>query len=394
MSCLPCFIPFTPQGLLRAALDQEAELAKHIEGYSYSPTGNKYDTKTFYYHSSAQTHTLRSKYSAQEHPDPVEGGDTESAGIEEMVAARASAGKLAPPAGVPAGEVAAGLNGQMQSMFDNVYAGSDAHLIRKLILLEQERKLFSLVHDQGKVKAKGAVPHASAVVNADSEYSTSADIFIDPIVLKILPPEYEQHHKFPPVESCEVGSITPEGMHVVDVARLNQTWYYEHPTASAPTADGTLSSDQPNALPQAVPGTPLSSAEASPTAVIPASAQVSAAVAASRRLLQKPVLVIIRHGKTEHNKLGLFTGWEDAALSPEGRKEARYAGKLLRRHGVKVSTVVVCIKLSLCLRWRSETVRVTNYAHARGQLDVTSFLFALFPFIAGDIFAFRWPCAV
>ena len=27
-------------------------------------------------------------------------------------------------------------------------------------------------------------------------------------------------------------------------------------------------------------------------------------------VLQRPLLVIIRHGKTEHNKLGLFTGWE------------------------------------------------------------------------------------
>jgi 2,3-bisphosphoglycerate-dependent phosphoglycerate mutase len=31
--------------------------------------------------------------------------------------------------------------------------------------------------------------------------------------------------------------------------------------------------------------------------------------------------VIIRHGKTEHNKLGLFTGWEDAPLAVEGRNE-------------------------------------------------------------------------
>jgi hypothetical protein len=31
-----------------------------------------------------------------------------------------------------------------------------------------------------------------------------------------------------------------------------------------------------------------------------------------------PYLVIIRHGKTEHNKLGLFTGWEDAPLAAEG----------------------------------------------------------------------------
>jgi Histidine phosphatase superfamily (branch 1) len=36
------------------------------------------------------------------------------------------------------------------------------------------------------------------------------------------------------------------------------------------------------------------------------------------RSLQSPVIVIIRHGKTEHNKLGLFTGWEDAPLAAEG----------------------------------------------------------------------------
>jgi 2,3-bisphosphoglycerate-dependent phosphoglycerate mutase len=52
--------------------------------------------------------------------------------------------------------------------------------------------------------------------------------------------------------------------------------------------------------------------------------------------LDNPLLVIIRHGKTEHNKLGLFTGWEDAPLAEEGRKEARDAGKLLQRHGIQV----------------------------------------------------------
>ena len=37
--------------------------------------------------------------------------------------------------------------------------------------------------------------------------------------------------------------------------------------------------------------------------------------------LRGPLLVIIRHGKTEHNKLGLFTGWEDAPLAMEGNKD-------------------------------------------------------------------------
>ena len=50
-------------------------------------------------------------------------------------------------------------------------------------------------------------------------------------------------------------------------------------------------------------------------------------------------LVIIRHGKTQHNKLGLFTGWTDAQLAEEGRDEARLAGKLLRKHGVQFDVV-------------------------------------------------------
>ena len=29
-------------------------------------------------------------------------------------------------------------------------------------------------------------------------------------------------------------------------------------------------------------------------------------------------LVMIRHGRTEYNKLGIFTGWEDAPLAREG----------------------------------------------------------------------------
>lgn len=55
--------------------------------------------------------------------------------------------------------------------------------------------------------------------------------------------------------------------------------------------------------------------------------------------LERPVLVIIRHGKTEHNKLGLFTGWEDAPLAEEGAREAINAGKLLKAHGVEFDVV-------------------------------------------------------
>jgi 2,3-bisphosphoglycerate-dependent phosphoglycerate mutase len=79
------------------------------------------------------------------------------------------------------------------------------------------------------------------------------------------------------------------------------------------------------------------------------------------------VVVIIRHGKTEHNKLGLFTGmwlfsefaqstlrcsmsvkahwysvllgWEDAPLAKDGIDEARAAGRLLKAHGFEFDVV-------------------------------------------------------
>ena len=51
------------------------------------------------------------------------------------------------------------------------------------------------------------------------------------------------------------------------------------------------------------------------------------------------VIVIIRHGKTEHNKLKLFTGWEDAPLAKEGVEEAREAGRLLKAHGFEFDVV-------------------------------------------------------
>jgi 2,3-bisphosphoglycerate-dependent phosphoglycerate mutase len=55
--------------------------------------------------------------------------------------------------------------------------------------------------------------------------------------------------------------------------------------------------------------------------------------------ISRPLLVIIRHGKTEHNKLGLFTGWEDASLAAEGRAEAQLAGKIMQEHRLKFDIV-------------------------------------------------------
>jgi 2,3-bisphosphoglycerate-dependent phosphoglycerate mutase len=47
----------------------------------------------------------------------------------------------------------------------------------------------------------------------------------------------------------------------------------------------------------------------------------------------KNVLVLVRHGESEWNKLNLFTGWKDPDLTEKGIAEARKAGQLLKAEG-------------------------------------------------------------
>jgi 2,3-bisphosphoglycerate-dependent phosphoglycerate mutase len=47
------------------------------------------------------------------------------------------------------------------------------------------------------------------------------------------------------------------------------------------------------------------------------------------------VLVLVRHGESEWNKLNLFTGWKDVDLSPAGIEEARRAGHALKAAGYR-----------------------------------------------------------
>jgi len=41
-------------------------------------------------------------------------------------------------------------------------------------------------------------------------------------------------------------------------------------------------------------------------------------------------LILVRHGKSEWNALGLWTGWTDVSLAPEGVEEAKRAGQALK----------------------------------------------------------------
>jgi len=45
------------------------------------------------------------------------------------------------------------------------------------------------------------------------------------------------------------------------------------------------------------------------------------------------LLVLVRHGESEWNKLNLFTGWKDPDLTEKGVEEARQAGRLLKAAG-------------------------------------------------------------
>ncbi len=47
------------------------------------------------------------------------------------------------------------------------------------------------------------------------------------------------------------------------------------------------------------------------------------------------VLVLVRHGESEWNKLNLFTGWRDPNLTEKGVEEGHRAGKLLKAEGIK-----------------------------------------------------------
>ena len=51
------------------------------------------------------------------------------------------------------------------------------------------------------------------------------------------------------------------------------------------------------------------------------------------------LIVMIRHGKTENNKLGLFTDWDDVPLVAERAEESKEADKLLKLHGLEFDVV-------------------------------------------------------
>jgi 2,3-bisphosphoglycerate-dependent phosphoglycerate mutase len=64
-------------------------------------------------------------------------------------------------------------------------------------------------------------------------------------------------------------------------------------------------------------------------------------------------LVIVRHGQTEWNRIGVFTGWADEGLTEEGHLDGKAAGRALAEAGVQWDTVYVST-----LRRSAETATV------------------------------------
>ena len=52
------------------------------------------------------------------------------------------------------------------------------------------------------------------------------------------------------------------------------------------------------------------------------------------------LLVLLRHGESEWNKLNLFTGWHDVQLTDKGRAEAAAAGVTMVRGRIATSILL------------------------------------------------------
>ena len=72
-------------------------------------------------------------------------------------------------------------------------------------------------------------------------------------------------------------------------------------------------------------------------------------------------LVVLRHGQSEWNAAGIFTGWENAYLTAAGEAEATRAGELLAEHGIYPAFVHTSLQ--------RRTIRTADLALAAADRD-------------------------
>jgi 2,3-bisphosphoglycerate-dependent phosphoglycerate mutase len=87
------------------------------------------------------------------------------------------------------------------------------------------------------------------------------------------------------------------------------------------------------------------------------------------------VLVLVRHGESEWNKLNLFTGWRDPDLSDKGIAEAVQAGRMLKAEGFKFDVAFTSVlrraqhTLTIILGELAQTGIVTHENQALNERD-------------------------
>ena len=87
------------------------------------------------------------------------------------------------------------------------------------------------------------------------------------------------------------------------------------------------------------------------------------------------VLVLVRHGESEWNKLNLFTGWRDPDLTEKGIAEARRAGELLKEQGYRFDVAFTSVlrraqhTLDIMLEELGQTGLVTHTDQALNERD-------------------------
>lgn len=87
------------------------------------------------------------------------------------------------------------------------------------------------------------------------------------------------------------------------------------------------------------------------------------------------VLVLVRHGESEWNKLNLFTGWRDPDLTEKGVVEAHKAGQLLKAAGIAFDVAYTSVlkraqrTLGIILDELGQTGLVTHEDKALNERD-------------------------
>ncbi len=80
-------------------------------------------------------------------------------------------------------------------------------------------------------------------------------------------------------------------------------------------------------------------------------------------------LILVRHGKSEWNKLGLWTGWTDVELAEEGHEEARKAGEAIRDIDVHHAHVSVLKRAQQTLTGMLSSLQKTLEPKAHAALN-------------------------